>query len=68
MPDLHDKLRGTVAALGDQVNAADLRWDIHNDINRRLITLNAEILSDPENTDFQLSELEGIARDLEDAS
>jgi hypothetical protein len=65
MPDLHNKLRGTIAALSERVNEVELPWEVHNDIDQRPISLNADILSAPGDTQTQLMKREDIATGLE---
>ncbi|WP_150308984.1 hypothetical protein [Planctomonas psychrotolerans] len=66
-PDLADEIEGTIDALDDLVDEADLPWETGNDVTQRLMRLNTDISRDPGRTVDHLAELHAIVEKLADA-
>ena len=67
IPDLADEMSKTATTLTDLVVEAELPWDVNNSVNRALITLNAAVLREPASAASQLSELNRIVDEIDDA-
>ena len=66
-PNLAAEMGGTARTVGDLVGAADLSWDVNNDVGQGLVRVNAAVLNDPSSAVAQLSELNLIMDKIEAA-